>query len=83
MYRSSRPEAFFREPRVDDAAREPDAAPVPRRVYIKKSDLELHGYTAGYQICESLARGQTSSKNHSDRCRPRPMQEIAKTDEGE
>ena len=73
---------LFREPRTDDAARETDAAPVPRRVYIKKFDLELPGYTTGCQNCDSLARDQTSCKNHSDRCRTRPMEEIAKTDEG-
>ena len=55
---------------------------VPRRVCIKKSDPERHGYTTGCQKCQAIANGQLSSHNHSDKCRERIMQEIAKTDEG-
>ena len=78
----ARPEISVPELRADDAARVPDAVHVLRHVYIKMSDLERHGYMAGCQKCESLVRGPTSSSNHSDRCRKRLMEGIAKMDEG-
>ena len=82
MHAPSRSETFFSEPRAEYADREPDAALAPRRVYIKQADLDRHGYATGCQKCELLAPGQPNSKNRSDLCGRRIMEEIAKTDEG-
>ena len=48
------------------AAREP----VPRRMYFKKADFEVHGYTPGCVGCRSILQGKTR-QGHSETCRAR------------
>ena len=49
---------------------EPKGEVVPRRMYIKKSDVEEHGYTVRCPGCISILRG-TARQEHSDACRRR------------
>ena len=43
---------------------------VPREFYIKKEDLEEHGYTRGCGGCSSVFRG-LARQPHNDMCRER------------
>ena len=43
---------------------------LPRHVYIKKEDLEEHGYTVGCPGCKAILRG-TARQAHTDGCRAR------------
>ena len=82
--RSVRRRITFPKDRKDDQQARPDAPSVPRRVYIKPSDIDQFGWTDGCQRCEHAKKyghGQTS-KPHSEICRNRIMAEMAKTDEG-
>ena len=45
---------------------------VPRRMYIRKSDVEEHGYTVRCPGCVSILRG-TARQEHSDACRRRTL----------
>ena len=56
----------YREKIRDEARNEV----VPRRMYIKKSDVEEHGYTVRCFRCISSLRG-TARQEHSDACRRR------------
>ena len=79
------PDVVFRKDRSDDQGQEPDAAPVPRRTYIKPSDIEKYGFTSGCARCDDALKnghGETS-KPHSEKCRKRIMADIAKTPEGQ
>ena len=51
---------------------------VPRRMYIKKSDVEEHGYTVRCPGCISILR-ETARQEHSDACRRRLEKEIEGT----
>ena len=69
------------QPRADVG----DILRAARRVYIKARDLENHGYTSGCPRCEhemKYGKGRTTLP-HSERCRQRIMEELAKTDEGQ
>ena len=46
------------------------AEAVPRRMFIQKSDLEQHGYTAGCPGCRSLLSGRVRQMHSAD-CRRR------------
>ena len=52
IHASLSPEVVFPKDRPDDQRVRPDAAVVPRYVYIKLSDFEQYGYTAGCARCE-------------------------------
>ena len=57
---------------------------VCRRLYIKKADVEAFGYTEGCVKCDHdllYGYGRTT-KGHSDQCRRRIMEELAKTPAG-
>ena len=51
---------------------------VPRRMYIKKSDVEEHGYTVRCFRCISSLR-ETARQEHSDACRRRSEKEMEGT----
>ena len=51
---------------------------VPRRMYIKKSDVEEHGYTVRCPGCISILR-VTARQEHSDACRRRLEKEMEGT----
>ena len=52
---------------------------VPARFYIRKMDLEKHGYTANCPGCKAVLRGTTKQK-HSEACRARFLQAMADDD---
>ena len=54
---------------------------VPRRLYIKAQDVEEHGYTAGCKGCVAVLRGGRGVP-HSEACRKRLTELIAKSDKG-
>ena len=51
---------------------------VPRRMYIKKSDVEEHGYTARCPGCISILR-RTARQEHTAECRARIEKELEGT----
>ena len=51
---------------------------IPRRMYIKKSDVEEHGYTARCPGCISILRG-TARQEHTVECRTRIEKEMEGT----
>ena len=56
-----------------------------RKLYIKKSDIEMFGDSEGCARCEHDLRfgyGRTT-KGHSDKCRERIYTELAKTPAGQ
>ncbi len=48
----------------------------PREFYIKKDDLEAHGYTRGCGGCSSVFRG-LARQPHNEKCRER-LREVLK-----
>ena len=48
---------------------------IPARFYIRKGDLEKHGYTANCPGCKAALRGTTKQK-HTEECRSRFMKEM-------
>jgi len=52
---------------------------MPRRIYIKKDDLEKHGYMVGCPGCVSILKG-TARQAHSEACRKRMETELKNTD---
>lgn len=92
--RSARPEeaealeeAISVEPELPD---EPAEAPVPaekseapRRVYIRSSDLEKHGYSALCPACALIRMGlPRQGIAHSEDCRERMVRKLTETEEG-
>ena len=56
-----------------------------RRLYIRQSDLDLHGYTQNCPRCQHILIHGPKEANvkHSEQCRTRLMEAIAKTPEGQ
>jgi hypothetical protein len=52
---------------------------VPRKVYIAREDLEVHGYTVGCPGCKSILRG-TTRQGHNEACRRRVEKELEGTE---
>jgi len=48
---------------------------IPRSFNIRKTDLEVHGYTAGCLGCKAVLRGG-SRQGHSAACRKRLMEAM-------
>ena len=69
---SSQPEGTADLPRAD--ARDE----LPRKLYVKRSDLHSYGYTPGCPGCKALALGRTQVA-HSNACRDRVALAIAGT----
>ena len=60
----------------------PEVAPF-RRVYIRQSDLETHGYTAGCEACAAIREGRSRAGiNHSEHCRQRVTEALRETTSG-
>ena len=77
------PRVIFKDPSKGDEI-EKGAIRVCRRLYIKKADVEAFGYTEGCVKCDHdllYGYGRTT-KGHSDQCRRRIMEELAKTPAG-
>ena len=55
---------------------------VPRKVYIAKEDLEVHGYTVGCPGCKSVLRG-TTRQAHTEACRRRMEKELEGTEKAD
>ena len=73
------PPAAAQGPAVAEEVREPEYN--PRRVFIKLSDLELHGFTAGCRRCGLMRNGQAAlGVNHLDACRLRVEQAMRDAD---
>ena len=66
--------AFNREPVHEEAAEEV----VPRRMFIRKQDVEEHGYTTRCPGCVSILRG-TARQEHTAECRRRMEKELGRT----
>ena len=56
--------------------------PIPRRLYIKATDIERHGATVNWKGCVATLRGQ-GGVPHTDTCRKRLTDEIEKGQDGE
>ena len=61
---------------------DPGRAFVPRRARLAQGDFEDHGYTKDCRGCELLQTGIGARKSHSDECRARIEEELAKTEDG-
>ena len=62
-----------------ERVRDSEGEAVPRKVYISREDVEVHGYTAKCPGCVSILRG-TARQQHSDECRKRLEKELAGTE---
>ena len=63
--------------------RDPEVpAPVARRMYISKKDIERFGRTPGCKGCESLALGKTL-QSHTTACRERIEAQLRQTEDGQ
>ncbi len=63
----------------------PDPEPseaVPRQIFIRKEELEKHGYTKGCVRCDALRAGRSTTARHSAACRKR-IEEAMQADESE
>ena len=52
---------------------------IPARFYIRKVDLEKHGYTANCPGCKAALRGTTKQK-HTETCRARLFEAMTDDD---
>ena len=80
-------EAISVEPELpEEPALEVSAAEkreVPRRVYIRQTDLDAYGYTASCPACDLIRMGVSrEGVLHSESCRARIVGKIAGTEEG-
>ena len=55
---------------------------VPRRTLLYKGDFTRYEFTVGCPGCIWMQLGQGPRRNHSDECRRRMEEELAKTEEG-
>ena len=72
-------------PLPDEVA--PARESVAKRLYIRQRDLEQHGYTANCPKCDHITQygngKESQNYNHSEACRRRLLDEIAKSEEGQ
>ena len=63
----------------------PDRLAQVRRLYIRQSDLDSHGYTQDCPRCQHIIiyGAKQTSINHSEQCRSRIMEAISRTPEGQ
>ncbi|CAE7805490.1 unnamed protein product [Symbiodinium sp. CCMP2592] len=60
----------------------PEVAPF-RRTYIRQSDLDKFGYTAGCEACSAIREGRKRTGiNHTEHCRSRIMEALKNTEGG-
>ena len=84
LHEAAKPDVIFRE--KVDARPEPEGqVQLARRVYIKPADIAQYGYISGCPKCEHEMKygAGRSSAPHSEKCRQRIMEDLAKTDEGQ
>ena len=55
---------------------------VPRRVYLRSKEFEMHGFTPGCSGCTAMMKGDRRSIHHSEECRARLQMEMGKTEAG-
>ena len=55
---------------------------VPRRMYISKDDVEIHGYTQRCPGCVAILRG-TANQTHNEGCRKRLEEAMSGTDKAD
>ena len=67
------PEAVRMAPEEERKEEESEELVVPRNVYLKKADFEMHGYSKDCRGCKSMLRG-TAKVQHSPECRKRVME---------
>ena len=76
----------MRTPQVVHAPiRAPDASrnvPVPRRMMLRQSDFNEHGLTIGCPGCQYVTHEVGHTRNHTEECRRRIEEAIAKSEEG-
>ena len=58
------------------------ARSMPRRARLVPADFEKYGYTVGCPGCEQLQLQLDQRRGHTEECRARIEEEIAKTDQG-
>ena len=83
LHESRKPDVVFQE-HVTQLREEASKPRIARRVYIRASDIRQYGYTSGCPRCEHEMRygpGRTAV-SHSERCRTRIMEELAKSEAG-
>ena len=69
------------EPAADAIAA--DKKEVLRRVYIRQTDLDSHGYTAGCPACDAIRTGYSREGIlHSESCRSRVVGKLGESEEG-
>ena len=56
--------------------------PEPRRIMLRQTDFTKFGFTAGCAGCEWLTHKVGHSRNHTEACRDRIMEELNATEEG-
>ncbi|CAE6933232.1 RE2 [Symbiodinium sp. CCMP2592] len=60
----------------------PEVAPF-RRTYIRQSDLDKFGYTAGCEACSAIREGRRRTGiNHTEHCRSRIMEALKDSESG-
>ncbi|CAE7420072.1 RE2, partial [Symbiodinium sp. CCMP2592] len=60
----------------------PEVAPF-RRTYIRQSDLDKFGYTAGCEACSAIREGRKRTGiNHTEHCRSRIMEALKDSESG-
>ena len=64
---------------MNECAREAVEETVPRRMFIRKQDVEEHGYTVRCPGCVSILRG-TARQEHTRKCRRRLEKELGMTE---
>ena len=84
LHKPVEPRVIFKEAADEIPQEAADTLRLIRRLYIKKSDIEAFGYTEGCVKCDHDMKygfGRTT-KGHSDQCRKRITEELAKTPAG-
>lgn len=68
---------------VDDGSAYANSQPVWRRMYIRITDLERHGFTDGCEACRLIQNNLCrTGVNHTEECRYRLVQAMRSTPEG-
>ena len=81
------PEAVTVEPELpDEPAKEAvpaERSEAPRRVYLRQTDLDKHGYTASCPACDLIRAGVSrEGVHHTEFCRARLVEKLEETTEG-
>ena len=81
---STNPRVRWAAPMAENKDPMPFGEPaIPRRMRIKPSDLQTHGYTIGCPGCEAVQLGTDLRRNHTEDCRVRIEGKVRETEEGQ